>query len=166
MTSDNSDLSPCPFCGGGETRVYETKTRASVLEQYEVMGAYVQHWCGGFARGAQSATIQVRGRNHSDAIAAWNRRSVPFVPPAEVERLRGEMPVADSLRIAAECAQIERDEARAVVLEQAKENADLRAAVERLRAEMLELAEWCEAEEPLSHKKLSYRLRYALEAKP
>ncbi len=42
----------------------------------------------------------------------------------------------------------------------------LRAEVERLRAEMLELAEWCEAEEPLSHKKLSYRLRYAQEAKP
>ena len=40
------------------------------------------------------------------------------------------------------------------------------AEVERLRAEMLELAEWCEAEEPLSHKKLSYRLRYAQEAKP
>ena len=43
---------------------------------------------------------------------------------------------------------------------------EARAEVERLRAEMLELAEWCEAEEPLSHKKLSYRLRYALEAKP
>jgi hypothetical protein len=43
---------------------------------------------------------------------------------------------------------------------------EARAEVERLRAEMLELAEWCEAEEPLSHKKLSYRLRYAQEAKP
>ena len=39
------------------------------------------------------------------------------------------------------------------------------AEVERLRAEILELAEWCEVEEPLSHKKLSYRLRFALEAK-
>ena len=47
-----------------------------------------------------------------------------------------------------------------------RERDEARAEVERLRAEMLELAEWCEAEEPLSHKKLSYRLRYAQEAKP
>ena len=41
-----------------------------------------------------------------------------------------------------------------------------RAENERLRAEMLDLAEWCETEEPLSYKKLTYRLRAALEAKP
>jgi hypothetical protein len=52
---------------------------------------------------------------------------------AEVERLRGEMPVAESLRVDAKCAEIERDEARAVVWKQAKDNADLRAEVERLR---------------------------------
>jgi hypothetical protein len=76
VTSDSSDLSPCPFCGGGETRIDETKTSASLLEQYKVISCYVRHWCGGFAPGAQSATIQVRGRNRSDAIAAWNRRAV------------------------------------------------------------------------------------------
>lgn len=52
---------------------------------------------------------------------------------AEVERMREEMPVAESLRVNAKCAEIERDEARAVVWKQAKENADLRAEVERLR---------------------------------
>lgn len=41
-----------------------------------------------------------------------------------------------------------------------------RAEIERLRAEMIDLAEWCETEEPLSYKHLSYRLRAALEAKP
>jgi len=40
------------------------------------------------------------------------------------------------------------------------------AEIERLRAEMLDLAEWCETEEPLSYKKISYRLRAALEGKP
>jgi hypothetical protein len=76
MSDDTPNLSPCPFCGGGETRINETKTRASLLEPDEVISVYVRHWCGGFARGAQSATIQVRGRNRSDAIAAWNRRAV------------------------------------------------------------------------------------------
>ena len=42
----------------------------------------------------------------------------------------------------------------------------LLAEVDRLRAEMLDLAEWCETEEPLSYKKISYRLRAALEGKP
>jgi hypothetical protein len=41
--------------------------------------------------------------------------------------------VAESLRVDAKCAEIERDEARAVVWKQAKDNADLRAEVERLR---------------------------------
>lgn len=60
---------------------------------------------------------------------------------AEVERLRGEMPVAESLRVDVKCAEIERDEARAVVWNQAKENADLRAEVERLQKRD---AEWTE----------------------
>lgn len=51
---------------------------------------------------------------------------------AEVARMREEMPVAESLRVDAKCADIERDEARAVVWKQAKENADLRAEIERL----------------------------------
>jgi len=40
------------------------------------------------------------------------------------------------------------------------------AEIERLRAEMLDLAEWCETEEPLSYKQLSRRLRAALEGQP
>lgn len=74
MSDDISTLSPCPFCGGGETQVIETKTRA-VSAPHEILGVYVRHWCGGFGWGAQSATIEVRGRNYSDAIAAWNRRA-------------------------------------------------------------------------------------------
>lgn len=74
MSDDMHILSPCPFCGEGETFIDESKTRASLLEPNEVISVYVKHRCGGFARGAQSAFIQVRGRNRSDAIAAWNRR--------------------------------------------------------------------------------------------
>ena len=49
---------------------------------------------------------------------------------------------------------------------QREESKNLRAEIARLRAEMLDLAEWCETEDPLSHKKLSYRLRAALEVNP
>ena len=81
MTDDTLSLSSCPFCGGGETWIDETKTRASLLEPDEVISVYVKHRCGGFARGAQSAFIQVRGRNRSDAIAAWDRRAAREAKP-------------------------------------------------------------------------------------
>lgn len=57
---------------------------------------------------------------------------------AEVERLRAEIPVAASLKIKAECAEIERNEARAVVWRQAKEITDLRAEVKRMREALIE----------------------------
>jgi hypothetical protein len=68
-------------------------------------------------------------------LRAENARLRADVPvySSEIERLRWEMPVAESLRVDAKCAEIERDEARAVVWKQAKDNADLRAEVERLR---------------------------------
>lgn len=64
---------------------------------------------------------------------------------AEVERLRGDMPVAESLRVDVKCAEIERDEARAAVWKQAKEIADLRAEVERLRVVLRQCACSCKA---------------------
>lgn len=63
---------------------------------------------------------------------------------AEVERLRWEMPVAESLRVDVKCAEIERDEARAAVWKQAKEIADLRAEVEQLTRDRAAL--WAEVE--------------------
>ena len=71
-----------------------------------------------------------------------------------IERLRAAVPTYEGTPIAWPC------EVRSDLLLEAA------AEVERLRAEMLDLAEWCESEEPLSHKKLSQRLRAALEAKP
>jgi regulator of replication initiation timing len=78
--------------------------------------------------------------SENDMLRAENARLRADVPvySSEIERLRGEMPVAESLRVDAKCAEIERDEARAVVWKQAKDNADLRAEVERLR-EVLEV---------------------------
>ena len=73
--------------------------------------------------------------SENDMLRAENARLRADVPvySSEIERLRWEMPVAESLRVDAKCAEIERDEARAVVWKQAKDNADLRAEVERLR---------------------------------
>lgn len=85
-----------------------------------------------------------------------------------IKRLRAAVPTYEGTPIAWPC-EVRSElllEAAAEIERQARERDEARAEVERLRAEMLELAEWCEAEEPLSHKKLSYRLRYAQEAKP
>lgn len=73
--------------------------------------------------------------SENDMLRAENARLRADVPvySSEIERLREEMPVAESLRVDAKCAEIERDEARAAVWKQAKEIADLRAEVERLR---------------------------------
>jgi hypothetical protein len=78
--------------------------------------------------------------SENDMLRAENARLRADVPvySSEIERLRGEMPVAESLRVDAKCAEIERDEARAVVWKQAKDNADLRAEVERLTRELNE----------------------------
>jgi hypothetical protein len=80
-------------------------------------------------------------------LRAENARLRADVPvySSEIERLRGEMPVAESLRVDAKCAEIERDEARAVVWKQAKDNADLLAEVERLRAERDEARAYIES---------------------
>jgi FtsZ-binding cell division protein ZapB len=101
---------------------------------------------------------------------------------AEIERLTRERDEAraevERLRVENEELRKERDTAQAnlfslsfhfenwKVYNGTYQIEELRAENEKLRAEMLDLVEWCEAEEPLSHKKLSYRLRYALEGKP
>lgn len=46
------------------------------------------------------------------------------------------------------------------------ERDEARAEVERLRKEMLEVAEELENEEPRSHKNIAFGIRNALEAKP
>jgi hypothetical protein len=85
--------------------------------------------------------------SENDMLRAENARLRADVPvySSEIERLRGEMPVAESLRVDAKCAEIERDEARAVVWKQAKDNADLLAEVERLRAERDEARAYIES---------------------
>ena len=47
-----------------------------------------------------------------------------------------------------------------------RERDEARAEVERLRKEMLEVAEELENEEPRSHKNIAFGIRNAVEAKP
>lgn len=105
MTDDNSDLSPCPFCGGGETEIRTNYMPVRMGRKPEIIGVEINHWCDGLTRGAQRRSVHAHGRDRDDAIAAWNRRSVPFAPLAEVEPLRAEV----------ERLTRERDEARAEV---------------------------------------------------
>ena len=136
MSDDMPNLSTCPFCGGGETRIDETKTRASVLEPYEIMGVYVRHWCGGFARAAarnrgramtDDKIAEIRARHESPGVllpleALGRSIEDRATLLAEVERLRANN---DNLTL-------ERDEARA-------ENVRLREVIRTIRARCVEL---------------------------
>ena len=88
MSNDNSDLSPCPLCGGGETQVRTNYMPVKMGRKPEIIGVEINHWCDGLTRGAQRRSVHAHGRDRDDAIAAWNRRSAPFAPLAEVEKLR------------------------------------------------------------------------------
>jgi hypothetical protein len=47
-----------------------------------LIGVTIQHWCQGRDKPAQRCTVQAHGRDHADAIEAWNKRSPPALPSA------------------------------------------------------------------------------------
>lgn len=90
---------------------------------------------------------------------------------AEIRKLREEMPVAKSLETEISCITIERNKARDVVWQQAEENANLRAEVERLRDALTEISKY-ETSAPAGFEwdivveEIVEIARKALEAKP
>lgn len=69
------DLLPCPFCDGGETRMDETRGPPRMSGESQLIGVYIYHWCAGRNKGAQRLRIEAHGRDHADAIEAWNMRA-------------------------------------------------------------------------------------------
>jgi chromosome condensin MukBEF complex kleisin-like MukF subunit len=106
MTDDNSDLSPCPLCGGGETQVRTNYMPVKMGQKPEIIGVEINHWCDGLIRGAQRRSVHAHGRDRDDAIAAWDRHFASFVPLAEVEKLR-----AENARLRAQVAEYFREPA-------------------------------------------------------
>ena len=84
------NLSPCPFCGGGETDIRTNYMPVRMSRKPEISSVEVNHWCHGLTKGAQRRSVHAHGRDRDDAIEAWNRRSAAFVPLPEIESLRAE----------------------------------------------------------------------------
>lgn len=71
-------LKPCPFCGGGETRIDENRlNRAPMMSGKEspVISVEIRHWCERLEGQPSRNTITRTGRDMESAIAAWNRRA-------------------------------------------------------------------------------------------
>lgn len=76
MSDATDNLSPCPFCGGGETSIDERWTAPDMSGKDSLIGVRIYHWCAiAQPRPAQRLRIEVHGRDHADAAAAWNCRA-------------------------------------------------------------------------------------------
>ena len=63
-------LLPCPFCGGGETRIDERKFWTGMTNQ--TISVRVRHWCIQ-EEGRPGSLIEIARKTEAEAIAAWNR---------------------------------------------------------------------------------------------
>lgn len=71
-------LMPCPFCGGGETRIEENRlNRAPMMSGKEspVISVEIRHWCPPQQGQPRRNHVVKVGRDMNSAIAAWNRRA-------------------------------------------------------------------------------------------
>jgi hypothetical protein len=72
-TMNLRSLLPCPFCGGGETRIDESHLKPMMDRPGALISVSVKHWCGG--AGVMHAYREVRGRDHDSACREYNRRA-------------------------------------------------------------------------------------------
>ena len=76
MSDEMPPIAPCPFCGGGETSTDERWTSPEMSGKRSLEKVWIRHWCDiQDARPAQRLYVEVHGRNHADAAAAWNMRA-------------------------------------------------------------------------------------------
>lgn len=69
-----SELKPCPFCDGGETRIDERRLSPTMQGPGAVISATVKHWCPTPTGQPTGLHVSMHGRDKDAAIAAWNRR--------------------------------------------------------------------------------------------
>lgn len=68
-------LLPCPFCGGGETRISENRHSPTMSGNGGLISVEINHWCPAVPGQPSRNTVTRTGRDHASAIAAWNRRA-------------------------------------------------------------------------------------------
>jgi len=67
-------LLPCPFCGAGETTIFENGKMWLGMKFSEPSSVSVRHHCPQID-GQPSRMIERVGRDHQSAVAAWNTRA-------------------------------------------------------------------------------------------
>lgn len=73
MTDLTIELSPCPFCGEGETLIDE-KTYWTGMRS-EITHVEIKHWCNkGTIEGAH---LTIKGKTRELAVNRWNTRYLP-----------------------------------------------------------------------------------------
>lgn len=68
------ELSQCPFCGSGETRL--DKSEHWLGMRSVLISATVMHWCPR-PDGQPQSFLQVKGKTVEDAVERWNTRTKP-----------------------------------------------------------------------------------------
>lgn len=71
---DREVLTPCPFCGAGETQIRENGKVWTGMRYSEPASVSVFHWCA-TVEGQPSRAIERVGKDRASAIAAWNLRA-------------------------------------------------------------------------------------------
>jgi hypothetical protein len=66
-------LLPCPFCGAGETTIFENGKMWLGMKYSEPSSVSVRHHCPRID-GQPSRMIERVGRDRASAISAWNTR--------------------------------------------------------------------------------------------
>lgn len=74
MSSQQPNLLPCPFCGGGQSEIRENGKVWSGMRYSEAVSVSVLHHCDK-PEGQPHRVIERVGRDMASAIAAWNMRA-------------------------------------------------------------------------------------------
>lgn len=73
LTKD-PQLSPCPFCGAGET-VLEPDSKHWTGMRWNILSYRVRHWCSMPTATTFSVRVDTKGKTEQEAADLWNRRA-------------------------------------------------------------------------------------------
>jgi len=73
VTYGIAELKARPLCGAGETHTDERHLPPRMSGPGALISVSIKHWCAK-RPGVVQAFIEIRGRDHTSAIDAWNTR--------------------------------------------------------------------------------------------
>jgi hypothetical protein len=67
---------PCPFCGGGETQIYEDRMESVMGIKGDLVAVEIHHWCDhDLSTDSPRSATKIKAHDHKGAEMAWNRRA-------------------------------------------------------------------------------------------